>query len=157
MLIDVEISEVDINRVALGQPVTLTFDASLDKTYQGQVVEIGLSGDVVQGVVNFNVVVEVMDADGAIKPMMTTAANIVVDQIDNVLLVPNRAVRIRDGERVVYVIRDDAYQPIPIKLGVSSETYSQIIDGELSEGDLIVLNPPVIFESTGGPPPFVRQ
>ncbi len=157
MLIDVDISEVDINQVTLGQPVTLNFDAVLEEPYQGQVVEIGLSGDVVQGVVNFTVVVEVIETDESIKPGMTAAANIVVDQIDNVLLVPNRAVRVREGERVVYVIRDDSYQPVPIKLGVSSDLYSQVVEGELSEGDLIVLNPPAIFESTGGPPPFVRQ
>jgi HlyD family secretion protein len=157
LLIDVDISEVDINRIVLDQPVTLNFDAVLDKTYQGQVVEIGLSGDVVQGVVNFNVVVEVVDADESIKPMMTTAANIVVNQIDNVLLVPNRAVRVREGERIVYVIRDNAYQSVPVKLGVSSDIYSQVLDGELNEGDLIVLNPPAFFETNGGPPPFVSQ
>ena len=157
LLIDVDISEVDINRIALGQPVTLNFDAVLDKIYQGEVVEISLSGDVVQGVVNFSVTMEVSDPDESIKPGMTTAVNIVVDQIDNVLLVPNRAVRVLDGERVVYVIRQGVLQAIGIELGVSSDLYSEVIDGELRVGDQIVLNPPLVFESTGGPPPFVRQ
>jgi HlyD family secretion protein len=157
MLIDVDISEVDINRVALGQTITLSFDAVLDKIYQGEVVEISLSGDVVQGVVNFNVTMEVSDPDESIKPGMTTAVNIVVDQIDNVLLVPNRAVRVFNGERVVYVIREGAYQSVRIELGVSSDLYSEVIDGELNVGDLIVLNPPAVFDATGGPPPFVRQ
>jgi len=43
-----------------------------------------------------------------------------------------------------------------ITLGASSENYSQVLDGELREGDAIVLNPPTVFE-TNGPPAFVRR
>jgi HlyD family secretion protein len=97
--VDVEVSEVDINRVALEQSVTLNFDAVLDQVYSGVVVEMGLIGVSLQGVVSFPVTVEVLDVDEAIKPGMTAAVNIIVEQIENVVLVPNRAVRVRDGER----------------------------------------------------------
>jgi len=151
LLVDVEVSEVDVNRVQLGQPVTLNFDAVLDHTYQGEVVEIGLTGMIIQGVVNFKVVVELHDLDEAIKPGMTAAVNIVVDQIEDVLLVPNRAVRVQDGERVVYVLREGMLEPVKVRLGVSSETHSEVIESGLREGDLIVLNPPAVFDMTGRP------
>jgi HlyD family secretion protein len=157
LLVDVEISEIDINRVQIGQTVTLNFDAVLNRAYQGEVVEIGITGMVVQGVVNFKVTVELTDPDEAIKPGMTAAVNIVVSQIENVLLVPNRAVRLLDGERVVYVLQENGLEPVRIELGISSETHSEVIGGELREGDLIVLNPPsVLFEAGQGPGFFGR-
>jgi len=115
------------------------------------VVEIGLTGMIVQGVVNFKVVVELHDLDEAIKPGMTAAVNIVVDQIEDVLLVPNRAVRVQDGERVVYVLWEGMLEPVKVRLGVSSETHSEVIESVLREGDLIVLNPPAVFDMTGRP------
>jgi HlyD family secretion protein len=62
-LVDVEVSEVDINSVSLGQEVTLTFDAILGKSYHGQVVEVGRSREPAAGVVNFTVTVELTDPD----------------------------------------------------------------------------------------------
>lgn len=156
LLLDVQISEVDINRVAVGQPVNLTFDAILGKEYHGVVSEVGAVGNVIQGVVEFTVTVELTDADESIRPGMTAAVNIVVSQLENVLLVPNRAVRVKEGQRVVYVMKNGAPQPIEITLGASSETVSEVIDGDLQLGDAVVLNPPTVFEQNG-PPPFVRR
>ncbi|UCF60517.1 MAG: efflux RND transporter periplasmic adaptor subunit [Anaerolineaceae bacterium] len=157
LLVDVDISEVDINRVQVGQPVILNFDAVVDREFQGEVVEIGITGVVVQGVVNFKVTVELIDPDEAIKPGMTAAVNIIVSEIENVLLVPNRAVRLLDGERVVYVLEQGELEPVRIELGISSDTHSEVIGGELRDGDLIVLNPPsFLFEHGQGPGFFGR-
>jgi len=153
LMVDVEISEVDINSVQVGQPVILNFDAVLDREFQGEVVEIGITGVVVQGVVNFMVTVELTDPDEAIKPGMTAAVNIVVSEIENVLLIPNRAVRLLDGERVVFVLRGSEIEAVRIELGVSSDIYSEVVGSVLQEGDLIVLNPPANFE-TGEHPTF---
>lgn len=154
LLVDVEVSEVDINRIQLGQPVSLNFDAALERVYQGEVIEIGMAGMDVQGVVNFEVTVELIDPDEKIRPGMTSAVNIVVSQIEDVLLVPNRAVRVEDGERVVYVLREGMIEPVKVRLGVSSETHSEVIESALKQGDLIVLNPPMVFDMTG-PPGFI--
>jgi HlyD family secretion protein len=157
LLVDVEVSEIDINRIQLGQPVTLSFDAVLDRIYQGEVVGIDLTGTIVQGVVNFEVTVKLLDADEAIKPGMTAAVNIVVEQIENALIVPNRAVRVQDGERVVYVRRGDTLELVRIRLGVSSDTHSEVIESGLNEGDQLVLNPPSsIFDMTE-PPHFMGR
>jgi HlyD family secretion protein len=173
LLADVEITEVDINLVKVGQAATLTFDAIANKEYNGKVVEVGQVGTSSgsQGTVNFKVTVEITDPDEQVKPGMTAAVNIVTTQIENVLLVPNRAVRTVDNKRVVYVlpaVATGTAQPgtktpgtaapgatagnaslaagglrmVEVKLGASSDTYSQLISGDLKEGDAIVLNPP---------------
>lgn len=156
LLVDVSVSEVDINRVRVGQEVSLSFDAILDKLYKGQVVEVSRVGSSTQGIVDFIVTVELSDPDEQVKPGMTAAVNIVVNQLKDVLQVPNRAVRLVDGNRVVYILKDDQLVPVEIELGASSDLMSEVLSGDLQLGDLIVLNPPVVFESNG-PPPFVQQ
>ena len=148
LLVDVQVSEVDINTVAVGQPATLTFDAILGKEYHGQVVEVGQAGDTIQGVVSFVVTVELTDADELVKPGMTTAVNIVVQEIKDVILIPNRAVRLVNDERVVYLLQNGAAVKVKIRIGSSSDTMSALVDGEIKEGDEIILNPPNAF---GGP------
>lgn len=148
LLVDVKVSEVDINSISVDQPATLTFDAILGKTYHGEVVEVTQAGTVEEGVVNFTVTVELTDADASVKPGMTAAVNIVVEEIQDVLLVQNRAVRLVDGQRVVYVLENGLPAPKEITLGSSSDTMSVVADGEIKEGDAIILNPP----ATGGGP-----
>ena len=150
LLVDVQLSEVDINSVSIGQPVTLTFDAILGKGYHGEIVEVSQVGTAEQGVVNFTVTVELTDADSRVKPGMTAAVNIVVQEMQDVLLVQNRAVRLVDGERVVYVLEEGEPVRKEIQLGSSSDTMSVIASGDVREGDVIVLNPPVEF-GPGGP------
>jgi HlyD family secretion protein len=159
LLVDVEVSEVDINRVAIGQDAVLTFDAAPDMEYHGTVDAVALAGDVSEGAVNFRVTVELTDADEFVRPGMTAAVNVVVTQLDDVLLVPNRGVRLQDGRRVVYVLNANGLlQPVTIVLGASSETYSEVVGGDLQEGDQVVLNPPTVtFDPSGGPPPAFMQ
>jgi HlyD family secretion protein len=154
LLVDVQVSEVDINRISLGQSARLLFDAIPNKEYNGQVTEVAPVGSSVQGVVDFTVTVELTNPDQDVRPGMTAAVNIVVNELQDVLLVPNRAVRVSEGKRIVYVLQNGLPQQVEITLGASSETDSQVLAGELKEGDPVVLNPPAVFESNG-PPPFV--
>lgn len=142
LLVDVQVSEVDINRVQVDQPVTLSFDGIAGKEYNGVVSEIANTGASSGGSVNFTVTVEILDPDADIKPGMTSAVNIAVNQLDNVLLIPSRAVRTVNNKRVVYVLRNNVPVPVEISLGSSSNNYSQVTKGDLKAGDLIVLNPP---------------
>ncbi|HAV77984.1 MAG TPA: hypothetical protein DCX53_11600 [Anaerolineae bacterium] len=152
LLVDVDVSEVDINTVTIGQPVTLTFDAILGNDYHGEVVEVAQTGSSVQGVVNFKVTVELLDADASVKPGMTAAVNITVKELNDVVLIPNRAVRLSDGNRVVYLLVDGQPVKTNIRLGSSSESMSIILSGDVKEGDVIILNPPAEFPGPGGGP-----
>jgi HlyD family secretion protein len=148
LLVDVQVSEVDINSISIDQSVMLTFDAILGREYHGEVVEVAQAGTEDQGVVNFTVTVELTDADAAVKPGMTAAVNIVVEEVQDALLVPNRAVRLMDGERIVYVLENGLPVQKEITLGPSSDTQSVVAGGDVKEGDAIILNPP----SPGGGP-----
>ena len=151
LLIDVQVSEVDINNVKPGQPVDLTFDAIPDQTYHGAVTDISAIGTVTSGTVNFSVTVEVTSPDVKIKPGMTTTANIAVTQLTNVLLVPIRAVRvINNNQRVVYILRNGVPTPVNVTLGASDNVNTQIVSGDLREGEQVVLNPPATL-NFGGP------
>ncbi len=152
LYVDVEVSEVDINSVSLGQAATLSFDAILNRDYHGEVVEVAKVGNNVGGVVNFTVTVELTDGDDLVKPGMTAAVNIVVNEMDDVVLVPNRAVRLVDGNRVVYLLVNEKPVKTEIALGVSSDTMSVISDESLTVGDTIILNPPTEFSGPGGGP-----
>ena len=81
----------------------------------------------------------------AVKPGMTAAVNIVVQELQDVLLVPNRAVRLVEGERVVYLLVDGQAVKKEIRLGSSSDTVSIVAGGDFKEGDMVILNPPVEF------------
>lgn len=142
LLVDVQVSEVDINSVFVGQSATLSFDAILGREYHGEIVKVGQAGETVQGVVSFTVTIELTDADELVKPGMTAAVNIVVEEVKDVVLIPNRAVRLVDGNRAVYVLKDGMPVQVQIRLGASSDTMSVLVDGDIQVGDLIILNPP---------------
>lgn len=147
LLVDVEIPEIDINSIVVGQEARLTFDGIPDQEYTGKVTEVGRVGSAVQGAVNFNVTIELTNADEAVRPGMTAAVNIVVKQLDDVLIVPNRAVRLLNSQRVVYKLVNGIPQAVNITLGATADVNSQILDGDIKEGDTVVLNPPSTFLS----------
>ncbi|RPJ51832.1 MAG: HlyD family efflux transporter periplasmic adaptor subunit, partial [Chloroflexi bacterium] len=157
LLVDMQITEVDINRIRLGQPAMISFDAIPNKEYSGKVVEVGRVGTPVQGVVNFPVAIELNSPDEDVRPGMTAAVNVITDLVEDTLVVQNRAVRLRDGKYVVYVLKDGVPYMTPIELGLTSDVTSQVLSGDVKEGDLLVLNPPVQFQPQGGPPGGMRQ
>ena len=156
LLVDVQISEVDINRVAVGQVALLSFDAILASEYTGEVVEVSPVGTSDQGLVNFKVTIALTEFDNKIKPGMTAAVNIRVEELEDVLLVPNRAVRAVDGQRVVYILSNSgSIEMVEIELGATSDVYSEVIGGDLTEGDTVILNPPTsLFNMMEGGGPF---
>ncbi len=153
LYVDLEVSEIDINQVKPGQPVSITIDAIPGREYQGEVQRVAMISSSEGNSVNFTVTVQLIDPDEQVLPGMTSEVEIVVAQKENVLLVPNQAVRLENGMQVVYTMDPTAGpEPLPVEvtLGSSSETHSELLTGELQEGDLVVLNPSDV--SSSGPP-----
>jgi HlyD family secretion protein len=152
LLVDVNISEIDINQIEIGQDAILTFESVFAKEYHGKVVETAPVGTKLAGAVTFKVSVELLDPDDNIKPGMTSEVNIVISQIENALLVPSQAIRLVDGEKVVYVLdrgffdgqspARNSLRPIPVTLGVTSNNFSEVIAGSLNPGDEVLIDPP---------------
>ncbi len=151
LLVDLQVSEVDINTVEVGQPVTITFDAIQNKTYNGKVYKISGAGDSTSNGVNFTVTVELTEFDEAVKPGMTASVTITVRELKDVLLIPSRAVRQLDNKRVVYVLKDGQAVPVEVRLGGSSGSMSEVVGGDLQEGDLVIMNPPTSSQNQNSP------
>ncbi len=156
LLVDVQIPEVDINSIKVGQSVDLTFDAIANKQYQGKVIAVANVGTVQSGLVNFKVTVELLNPDEQVRSGMTAAVNIIISQLEDVLTVPKRAVRLVDNQTVVYILKNGAVVEVPIKIGASSDQVSEVLSGDLKVGDRIILNPPtsIMDMDFGGGPPF---
>jgi HlyD family secretion protein len=154
LYVDLQVSEVDINRVKTGQKVTMTFDAISDKVYEGTINEVGMVGVNSSGAINFSVTVQMTNPDDMVKTGMTAAGNIIVAQIDNALIVPNVAVQLVKNKPVIYTLSADnsTLKAVDIQIGASSDEMSEIISGDLKEGENIVLNPPAQNQmGPGGP------
>ena len=160
LYLDVQISEVDIPTVSIGQPAELVFDAYYQDTFTGKVTQISPVGSTVQGVVEYNVRIQMDEnADSRIKPGMTAAVNIIVDELDDVFVVPNDAIAMVDGQESVFVKRNNAYVPVPVTLGGYSDLYSEVLSADIQEGEPIVINPPDTLTGTtpfSGPPSGFR-
>ena len=156
LFVKVEVSEIDINQVAIGQKADLTFDAIIGETFTGKVTEVSSVGSDNGGGVDFLVTLKIKDPSAQIHPGMTAAVNIIVNEIEDVLSVPNRAVRLKEGQPVVSILMDGEIREVKIELGSSSDMYSEVVSGDIKEGDLIVLNPPFEFANNGVPPAFMR-
>ena len=123
LIVEVAVSEVDINKVSEGQKAVVTFDALPDKEYEGEVNSISSAGSDDSGVVEFNVTVKVLNADADVKPGFTAVVSIITSQVENALLVPNGAVISRDGSSAVILVgSDNSTTIVPVETGASSDT-----------------------------------
>ena len=138
--IDLQISEVDLASLEVGQSVLIEFDAIADKPYTGVVTEIGMIGSVSQGVVNYPVVVRLTDADEDIRPGMTASVTIIIDQVDDALLVPNKAIRTSGGQKTVTVLFEGQEITLPVTVSLIGDTMSAVTSDQLREGDVLLIN-----------------
>jgi HlyD family secretion protein len=95
MQVDTSMSEADVGRVAVGQDATFTVDAFPQTTFRGKVTEIRNAPVTVQNVVTYDVVIQAKNPELKLRPGMTANASILVAHKDNVLRIPNAALRFR--------------------------------------------------------------
>ncbi len=147
----ISLNEVDAAKVQVGQKVTLTFDAISDLSIAGQVASIDTLGTVSQGVVTYNVKISFDTQDTRIKPGMSVSASIVTAIHQDVLTVPNSAIKTQGSTQYVQIL--DTPGPVvagvqgvtsataprqqTVVVGLASDTVTEISSG-LNEGDSII-------------------
>ena len=99
MQVDTNVSESDIGGIKEGNKALFTVDAFPKRTFEGAVTQVRQSPQTVQNVVTYDVVVSVDNTDLALKPGMTAATRIVIDQRTDVLRVPSQALRYAPAAR----------------------------------------------------------
>jgi RND family efflux transporter MFP subunit len=150
LYIVLSISELDISSIKVGQDATITFDAITGKEYNGKVTQISMVANVSQGVVNYPVTVQISDPDESILPSMTASVSIIVAKTDNVLVVPNNALRTSNGQRTVTVLFEGQQVSVPVIVGLIGDTTSEVISDQLRDGDTVVLSGSTTIASGGG-------
>jgi RND family efflux transporter MFP subunit len=142
----VTIAETDISSVAVGQKVTLTFDALTDLTLTGKVTRVDTVGTNSSGVVSYTAVIapDIMNPD--VKSGMTVTANIITKTAQDVLAVPTSAVKSSSSGRYVQILQNGVPTDVTVETGLSSDSYIEITSG-LTQGQEIIT---ATSSSTGG-------
>ena len=169
MQVDTNVSEADVGRVKLNQPATFTVDAYPGTVFHGQVWQIRKAPINVQNVITYDVVIAVSNSDLKLFPGMTANVKILVDQRENVLKVPNAALRFQPPEawvgklgasgrhaaltQSVWVLEASGKaKPIPVNIGITDGTDSEVTGGNLKPGDKVLIAAfPKSTESAGSP------
>ena len=144
------IDELDIASISVGQEVSITADALPKKTFTGYVSKININGTSVNGVTSYPVTI-VIEKPDELMPGMNVTASIICEKRENVLTVPVNAVS--RGNTVQLVDKsssevEGAYTSVEVELGVNDDDYIEIISG-LNEGD-VVAYPSVMGNATTG-------
>jgi HlyD family secretion protein len=217
MQVDTSVAEADVGKLSAGMPATFSVDAFPGEKFRGKVRQIRNSPQTVQNVVTYDAVIDVDNPDLKLRPGMTANVTFVAAEKDNVLRVPNAAMRFkpapeifvalgmpapkqaRDGggrasgaggppggggggmppggaphgagagpgggharagggrgdaatdRRQVWALRDGRPQLVPLRIGLSDGSTTEVLEGELHEGDAVIVDAST-SETTGAAP-----
>ena len=146
----INVDELQVSDVSVGQSVQVTADAVPDKTYTGTVTRVSMKGASNGGTTTYPVTVRIDETEG-LRPGMNANAEIVIAEAKNALAVPNAAI-VRGGYVLVTkdspsaanadpdMIAPEGYVYVPVKIGVSDDDYTQIISG-VTGNDTVAYDP----------------
>jgi HlyD family secretion protein len=161
MEIDTSVDEADISRIAEGQNAAFTVDSYPETRFEGKVTQVRNSPVVNQNVVTYVVVIGVDNRELKLKPGMTANVTLEVARRDGVLKLPTAALRFKPKTpgappaatpgpppakskapltRRVYVLGADAKpRAVPVQTGIGDDSHVELLQGEVKEGDLVIL------------------
>lgn len=148
--IHVSINEVDIPKIKVGQKVKIEIDAIDDKTFEGDVARVDSIGTNTQGVITYSVYVKLLEKNTSIKSHMTANVEIETEIKENVLSVPNSAVKLYQGGRAIQVLENGKPKYIPIKIGIKGNERTEILEG-IKEGQEIITGAKNVLIQRKGP------
>lgn len=149
MQIETSVVEADIAKVKDGQKVEFSVDSFPDEIFTGIVTQVRNEAITTSNVVTYEVIIEIDNHELKLKPGMTANVEIITSQKEDALLVPNKALRFyvtdangetkRYADKGVWTIQNGKLKRIVVKTGISDEDYTEILEGNLSEGMSVVL------------------
>jgi len=151
MQVDANVSESDIGGVKLSNKATFTVDAYPKRTFEGSVTQVRQSPQTVQNVVTYDIIISVTNSDLTLMPGMTAANRIVIDQRDDVIRVPNQALRYtpKDAPRAVagnvspgpsslWLLRDGHPTSVAVVAGLDDDSFTEIVSGDVKPDDIVI-------------------
>lgn len=141
------IDEADIGEVVVGQPASFTVDAYPDRRFDAVVTELRNEAKIVQNVVTYDAVLDVENPELLLRPGMTASVRIVTANADDVLRIPNTALRfVPPGEAVaadaglgVWIIEGEQLRRVEVEIGVANSRFSAMQSGALEAGMRVIV------------------
>ncbi len=164
MKIDTKVSEADIGKLVPGQKAYFRVDAYPGESFEGTVSQVRNEPIITNNVVTYNVVVETGNEERKLKPGMTAEVKIVVADKKDVLRVPTAALRfippssadmkdkpdeLSDNSYVWITLKNGQIGALPVKTGVSDDTYTEVLAGDLKEGQKVIVEAVAGSKSSG--------
>ena len=160
MQVWVSVNEADVGEIKVGQKAEFTVDAFPNRTFFGEVLKIRLNATMSQNVVTYIAEIGTDNSDETLLPYLTANVEFILAERDNVLAVPNSALRFtpdaamvpeeylnfsrNEDERSVWVMRDGKICPVAVKTGLNDGVHSEIIAGNLKPGDEVITGVTVV-------------
>ncbi len=148
MQINCSVVEADIGRVQEGQAVEFTVDAYPESIFNGVVFEVRNSPIIVQNVVTYDVVVKVENQKLMLKPGMTANVRIITAVRNDVLKIPNAALRFTPPDarkenagqkgKAVWIVENDKPKRLPVTIGISDGSFTEMITGDVRQGQELI-------------------
>jgi HlyD family secretion protein len=156
MQVNASVDESDIGKIQMHQPVRFRVDAYPNEAFTGVVSQVRLQPVVEQNVVSYVTVIDVPNKDLKLKPGMTAAVTIETARADDVIKVPNAALRFRPTEEqggrrgaagnaqpnadraAVWVLDQGTITRVPVQAGISDGTQTAVVSTDLTPGRRVV-------------------
>ncbi|MEM7009399.1 MAG: efflux RND transporter periplasmic adaptor subunit [Thermodesulfobacteriota bacterium] len=163
MQIDTNVSEADIGKIKTDQGAYFTVDAFPNKTFEGKVSQIRNQPITNNNVVTYNVVITIDNEDNILKPGMTADVKVIVAEKKDVTRVPTSALRFippsnaliesnnvdtNTNPHVWVRSNNGQIKPVVVKTGVGDGRYTEIVEGEVQNGDEVIVE--AIIDKDGG-------
>lgn len=149
MQIEASVVEADIAKVKEGQQVRFTVDSYADDYFYGTITQVRNEAITTSNVVTYTVVIGIDNTDLKLKPGMTANVEIITAEEKGVMLVPNQALRFyiddsdnakRYKDRGVWIIKNGKPERVTVKIGVSDDDNTQILESSLKIGDEVIVS-----------------
>lgn len=156
MQINISVAEADIGQIYTDQEISFTVDAFREREFTAHVKQIRLNPTIQENVVTYNVVATVINDDGTLLPGMTANIRFIVNQKNAALRVPNAALRYKPSSEIpassnlsptgrfrqplLYRLENNVPTPINVVTGITDGNFTEIISGNLTEGDGVIIS-----------------
>lgn len=135
--ITINLTEIDVPNVKIGNKATITLDAFPGKSYTGQVISIDTVGTVSSGVTTYPTTIKFDTEVPDILSNMSAQANILTQIKNDVVHIPTRAIQTQDGESSVQIMRNNQPERVSVQIGIASDIDTEIVSG-VNEGETVV-------------------
>jgi HlyD family secretion protein len=192
MQVDASVAEADVGKLQPGMTANFSVDAYPGERFRGTIRQIRNAPQTLQNVVTYDAVIDVDNRDLKLKPGMTASVTFVHAERDNVLRIPNAALRFRPApdvvarlrgeipkrgaeqaatpaasavpvgkhvkganfedptKRVVWALAGAKPKSVPIRIGVTDGTMTELVEGSLNAGDTLITDVPELPGAKGG-------